>query len=123
MSWENLKIVRNMVNHDLITSDDLNEEEYEITSAEAKHCNGKNKIIGELTITNKRIVFSAKSKEDISLGLDEIELVKSNKPIFSMKDKLTIIGKKKENIFKLNYSEDWVSLIEQLLKENSKKLE
>ena len=120
MPWENLKIVRNMVNKDLILSDDFNEEEYEITSAEAKHCNGKNKIIGELTITNKRIVFSAKSKEDISLGLDEIELVKSNKPIFSIKDKLTIIGKKKENIFKLNYSEDWVTLIEQLLKSSSK---
>ncbi|SNR72537.1 hypothetical protein SAMN06265371_11034 [Lutibacter agarilyticus] len=123
MSWENLKIVRNMMNHDIISSDELNEEEFEITSAEAKHCDGVNKIIGELTITNKRIIFSAKSREDISLGLDEIELVKSNKPIFSMKDKLTIVGKKKENIFKLNYSEDWVSLIEQLLKTNSKDLE
>lgn len=123
MSWENLKIVRNMMNHDIISSDELNEEEYEITSAEAKHCDGVNKIIGELTITNKRIVFSAKSREDISLGLDEIELVKSNKPIFSMKDKLTIVGKNKENIFKLNYSEDWVSLIEQLLKVTSKKSE
>ncbi|WP_141119732.1 hypothetical protein [Lutibacter agarilyticus] len=112
-----------MMNHDIISSDELNEEEFEITSAEAKHCDGVNKIIGELTITNKRIIFSAKSREDISLGLDEIELVKSNKPIFSMKDKLTIVGKKKENIFKLNYSEDWVSLIEQLLKTNSKDLE
>lgn len=123
MSWENLKIVRNIMNHDLISSDDLNEEEYEITSAEAKHCDGKNKIAGELSITNKRIVFSAKSREVISLGLDEIELVKYNKNIFAIRDKLTIVGKKKENIFKLNYSEDWVSLIEQLLKANSNGLE
>ncbi|MFC2109892.1 hypothetical protein ACFLSU_04885 [Bacteroidota bacterium] len=108
-----------MINHDSLASDDLNKEEYEITSAEAKHCDGKNKIIGELTITNKRIIFSSKSREDITLGLDEIELVSSNKHIFAAKDKLTIVGKKKENVFRLNYSEDWTSLIEELLKNNS----
>jgi len=118
MCWDNLKIVRNMGNHDSISSDDLSEEEYEITSAKAKHCDGANKIKGELTITNKRIYFSAKSREDISLGLDEIKLVKYNKNIFTIKDKLTIVGKKKENVFRLNYSEDWVSLIEQLLRDN-----
>lgn len=123
MYWNNLKIVKNMINHDSLTSDDLNKEEYEITSAEAKHCDGENKIIGELTITNKRIVFSAKSREDITLGLDEIELVSSNKHIFAAKDKLTIVGKKKENIFSLNYSEDWVLLIEQLLKANLNDIE
>ena len=120
MSWENLKIVRNKVTHDLISSDDINMEEYEITSAEAKYCEGEKKIIGELTITNKRIIFSAKSMVDISLRLDEIEFIKSNKPIFAIKDKLTVAGKKKENIFHLNYSEDWVSIIEKLLRSNSK---
>lgn len=116
MYWDHLKIVRNMANQGSISSDELEEKEYEITSAEAKHCDGKTKTMGELTITNKRIVFSSKSGQDISLGLDEIELVKSNKHIFAVKDKLTIVGKKKENVFLLNYSEDWVSLIEQLLK-------
>jgi hypothetical protein len=120
MSWESLKIVRNMIHQDKITSDALNEEEFEITCAEARHCVGEHKINGELTITNKRIIFSANSKETISLGLDEIELIKSNKHLFAIKDKLTIICKKKENVFRLNYSEDWVSLIEQLLKSNSK---
>ncbi|RXP62735.1 hypothetical protein EC396_03180 [Lutibacter sp. HS1-25] len=120
MSWDNLKIIRNIINSNSISSDDLNKEEYDITCAEAKLCDGENKIKGELTITNKRIVFSAKNREDISLELDEIELVKSNKHIFSIKDKLTIVGKNKENVFSLNYSEDWVSLIEQLLKTNTK---
>jgi hypothetical protein len=116
MYWDNLKIVRNMINRDLSSSDKLKEEEYEITSAEAKYFDGERKISGELIITSQRIVFSSKSGQDISLGLDEIELVKSNKHIFAVKDKLTIVGKKKENVFLLNYSEDWVSLIEQLLK-------
>lgn len=116
MYWDYLKIVRNMVNQGSISSDELEEQEYEITSAEAKYCDGKAKKMGELTVTNKRIIFSSKSGQDISLGLDEIELVKSNKHIFTVKDKLTIVGKKKENVFLLNYSEDWVLLIEQLLR-------
>lgn len=119
MSWDNLKIIRNIVNPASISSDDLNKEEYDITSAEAKLCDGVNKVKGELTITNKRIVFSAKNREDISLELDEVELVKSSKHIFSIKDKLTIVSKNKENVFSLNYSEDWVSLIEQLLRKNN----
>ena len=116
MYWDNLKIVRNMVNQNTVSSDDLQAEEYEIISAEAIHCVAQNRVAGTLTITNKRIVFSEPSREDISFGLDEIELVKSNKHLFAAKDKLTIAGKKKENVFLLNYSEDWVLLIEQLLK-------
>jgi len=116
MYRDHLKIVRNMAYQGSLSYDELEEQEYEVTSAEAKHCDGKTKTMGELTITNKRIVFSSKSGEGISLGLDEIELVKSNKQIFTVKDKLTIVGKKKENVFLLNYSEDWVLLIEQLLK-------
>jgi len=116
MYWDKLKIVRNMVNKMQVDSNDENEIEYDIISAEAKHCVGQNKFNGELTITNKRIVFSSMLGEDISLGLDEIELVKSNKHIFALTDKLTIVGKRKENVFILNYSEDWFHVIEQLLK-------
>ncbi|WP_027138652.1 hypothetical protein [Gaetbulibacter saemankumensis] len=123
MYWDNLKIVRNMVNQDMVSSDGLHAEEYEIISADAKHCVGHDRVNGTLAITNKRIVFSAKSREDIVLGLDEIELVKSNKHIFAVKDKLTIAGKRGENVFRLNYSEDWLSLIEQLLKDNAQKAE
>lgn len=123
MYWDNLKIVRNMINRNLISSDKLKEEEYEITSAHAKYFDGERKISGELIITSQRIVFSSKSGQGISLDLDEIELVKSNKHIFAVKDKLTIVGKKKEYLFFLNYSEDWVSLIEQLLKHKFEGLE
>ncbi|TNJ42889.1 hypothetical protein FGF67_12940 [Tamlana fucoidanivorans] len=104
-----------MGNHNLNSSKDSPEEEYEIISAEARHCHGQKKVTGELMITNKRIVFSSKQNEDVVLGLDEIELVKSNKHLFAVKDKLTIIGKKKENVFCLNYSEDWMELIQSLL--------
>ncbi|MFH6767858.1 hypothetical protein V8G56_03840 [Gaetbulibacter aquiaggeris] len=112
-----------MINRNLISSDKLKEEEYEITSAHAKYFDGERKISGELIITSQRIVFSSKSGQGISLDLDEIELVKSNKHIFAVKDKLTIVGKKKEYLFFLNYSEDWVSLIEQLLKHKFEGLE
>jgi len=105
-----------MVNHDLISSDNFNEEEFEIISANAKYYEGKNKVVGELAITNKRIVFSTNSKENLSLCFDEIVAVKNEKNLFTVRDKLTIIGKKKNNVFRLNYSEDWVSIIEHLLK-------
>lgn len=112
-----------MVNHDLISSDNFNEEEFEIISANANHCDGGNKITGELTITNKRIVFSSNSSEDLSLGLNDIVSVKYNKHLFAIRDKLTIICKKNENVFRLNYSEDWVTIIEHLLKTNSMRVE
>lgn len=117
MYWDKLKIIRNIVNNDNIPSSILKEEEYNIVSAEAKHVVGQEKFNGELTVTNKRIVFSAKSCEDISLGLDEIELLKSNRNVFAINDKLTIVSKGKENVFFLNYSEDWINIIEHLLKQ------
>lgn len=108
-----------MVNCDINSSDNFSEEEFEIVSANANHCDGKNKIEGELTITNKRIVFSSNSSEDLSLSLNDIVSVKYKKNLFAISDKLTIISKMKEIVFRLNYSEDWVAIIEHLLKENS----
>jgi hypothetical protein len=106
-------------NHALISSLKFRDDEYEIMSAEAKHWKGENKISGELKITNKNIVFSSKSLRDIYFKFSEIELIKSKKFFFALKEKLTIVVKKEENIFQLNYSKDWVKLIEELLKFNS----
>lgn len=117
MYWGKQKIIRNIVNNDNVPYSNVKEQEYDIVSAEAKHIVGQDKFNGELTITNKRIVFSAMSCEDISLGLDEIELLKSNRHVFAINDKLTIVSKGKENVFLLNYSEDWISIIEHLLKQ------
>jgi hypothetical protein len=110
-------------NHTLISSLKFSDDEYEIMSAEAKHWKGENKISGELKITNKQIVFSSKSFRDIYFKINEIELIKSKKFFFTLKEKLTIVVKKKENIFQLNYSKDWVKLIEELLKFESKPLQ
>ena len=96
----------------------LSDDDYEIMSAEATHWNGKNKISGELKITSKYIVFSSTSFPDICLNFNEIELTKYNNFLFFLKEKLTIVVKNEEITFHLNYSKDWVKLIEKLLKFN-----